>query len=218
MMQFWWMRLYTGLSFLPARLVMSLPNPINPRPKTITINGATYRLIAFYYPDYDTPWDVLYQGQFLTNFYPITFNFTHNNITGKFDCAEAAFQALKWWNTPHRQQFEGISGSTAYTTKKGLHNPDYSYAGFNSSEAAMMAVLTEKFSDPDLKKGLLATGDAYLLEHNEATGRDPGGWSDNHDGTGQNLLGQTLMTLRKNVGGDGIPAGNYTVADFTNQV
>ena len=33
-----------------------------------------------------------------------------------------------------------------------------------------------------MQKGLLATGDAYLLEHNEATGRDPGGWSENNDG------------------------------------
>ena len=82
----------------------------------------------------------------------------------------------------------------------------------------MMAVLTEKFKDPDLQKGLLATDDAYLLEHNEATGRDPGGWSDNNDGTGENHLGETLMTIRQNLGGKGIPGGTYTVADFTNQV
>ena len=109
---------------------MSLPNPLDPKPKTVTINGATYRLMAFYYPDYDTPWDVVYQGQFLTNFYPIKFTFTHNGITGSFNCAEAAFQALKWWNTPHRQQFEGISGKAAYHVKTTLHNADYSYAGF----------------------------------------------------------------------------------------
>ena len=119
---------------------------------------------------------------------------------------------------PHWKQFEGISGSAAFTTKKGLHNPDHSYAGFGSGEAAMTAVLTEKFKDPDLQKGLLATGDAYLLEHNEATGRDPGGWSDNNDGTGSNLLGKTLMNVRLQLGGKGIPAGNYTAADFTRQV
>ena len=197
---------------------MSLPNPIDPKPKTVTIGGATYQLIAFYYPDHNTPWDVVYQGQFLTNFYPAKFSFTHNGKTGSFNCAEAAFQALKWWNTPDWKQFEGISGSAAFTTKKGLHNPDHSYAGFGSGEAAMTAVLTEKFKDPDLQKGLLATGDAYLLEHNEATGRDPGGWSDNNDGTGSNLLGKTLMNVRLQLGGKGIPAGNYTVADFTRQV
>jgi predicted NAD-dependent protein-ADP-ribosyltransferase YbiA (DUF1768 family) len=197
---------------------MSLPIPIDPKPKNVTIGGATYRLMAFYYPDHNTTWDVVYQGQFLTNFYPATFSFTHNGITGTFNCAEAAFQSLKWWNTPHRQQFEGISGSAAFTLKKGLHNADYSYAGFLTSEAAMMAVLTEKFGDPDLQKGLLLTGDAYLLEHNEATGRDPGGWSDNNDGTGENLLGKTLMNVRLQLGGKGIPAGTYAVADFTNQV
>ena len=197
---------------------MSLPNPIDPKPKTVSIGGVTYRLMAFYYPDHNMPWDVVYQGQFLTNFYPAKFSFTHNGKTGSFDCAEAAFQALKWWNTPGWKQFEGISGSAAFTTKKGLHNPDHSYAGFGSGEAAMTAVLTEKFNDPDLQKGLLATGDAYLLEHNEATGRDPGGWSDNNDGTGSNLLGKTLMNVRLQLGGKGIPVGNYTVADFTQQV
>ena len=197
---------------------MSLPNPIDPKPKTVSIGGVAYRLMAFYYPDHNMPWDVVYQGQFLTNFYPAQFSFTHNGITGSFNCAEAAFQALKWWNTPHWKQFEGISGSAAFTTKKGLHNPDHSYAGFGSGEAAMTAVLTEKFKDPALQKGLLATGDAYLLEHNEATGRDLGGWSDNNDGTGSNLLGKTLMNVRLQLGGKGILAGNYTMADFTRQV
>ena len=197
---------------------MSLPNPLDPKPKTVTINGATYRLMAFYYPDYDTPWDVVYQGQFLTNFYPIKFTFTHNGITGSFNCAEAAFQALKWWNTPHRQQFEGISGKAAYHVKTTLHNADYSYAGFGDGEGAMTAVLTEKFRDSDLRKGLLQTGDAYLLEHNEAPGRDPGGWSDNNDGTGNNLLGKTLMNVRLALGGKGVPGGSYVVADFTQHV
>jgi predicted NAD-dependent protein-ADP-ribosyltransferase YbiA (DUF1768 family) len=50
---------------------------------------------------------------------------------------------------------------------------------------------------------LLATGTAYLVEHNEVVGRDTF-WSDNHDGTGQNRLGVVLMALRKKLGGHGI--------------
>lgn len=47
---------------------MSLPNPIGPKPKTVASGGATYGLMAFYYPDYGTAWDVVYPGQALTNF------------------------------------------------------------------------------------------------------------------------------------------------------
>ncbi|HEX8681704.1 MAG TPA: NADAR family protein [Ardenticatenaceae bacterium] len=197
---------------------MTLPKTLSPQPKDVTINGQHYHLVAFYYPDRDMPWDLVYQGQFLANFYPCQLTLTLNGITGTFQNAESAFQATKWWNTPHRAQFEGITGSEAYKLKKSLHNADYSYAGLGSSHQAMKTVLTQKFSDPALQQGLLLTGDAYLLEHNEASGRDPGGWSDNHDGSGSNQLGQVLMEIRALLGGVGAPAGTYFVADFTHQV
>lgn len=197
---------------------MTLPQPLSPKPQEVTISGQRYKLVAFYYPDRDTPWDIVYQGQFLANFYPCSITLTINGLIGTFGNSEAAFQATKWWNTPHRKDFEGKSGSEAYTIKKGLPSPDYSYAGLGSPYAAMKTVLMQKFSDPALKQGLLLTADAYLLEHNEAAGRDPGGWSDNHDGSGNNLLGTTLMELREFYGGVGAPAGNYAVADFTKQV
>lgn len=160
----------------------------------------------------------MYQGQFLANFYPCQLTLTLNGITGTFQNAESAFQATKWWNTPHRVQFEGTTGSAAYTLKKSLHHADYSYAELGGSYQAMKTVLTQKFSDPALQQGLLLTGDAYLLDHNEASGRDPGGWSDNHVGSGSNLLGQVLMEIRARLGGVGAPAGTYSVSDFTNQV
>ena len=82
-------------------------------------------------------------------------------------------------------------------------------------------MLKQKFKDPGFRKGLLLTGDAYLLEHNEKKRRDTGGWSDDHDGHGphaQNKLGKTLMEVREFYKGAGAPAGTYTVADFTAQV
>lgn len=197
---------------------MTPPKQFSPNLKEVTINGQRYKLVAFYYPDRDTPWDVVYQGQFLANFYPCKITLTINGITGTFLNSEAAFQATKWWNTPHRKEFEGKTGSEAYTIKKGLPHPDYSYAGLGSPSEAMKRVLTEKFSDPALKQGILLTAEAYLLEHNEASGRDPGGWSDNKDGSGQNLLGKALMEVREFYGGVGAPAGNYSVADFTKKV
>ncbi|MDX2041778.1 MAG: NADAR family protein [Acidobacteriota bacterium] len=184
-------------------------------PKQVTINGQSYNLIAFYYPDRNASWDTLYHGQFLANFFPCSFSLTINDVTASFHNAEAAFQATKWWNNPaDLAMFEAAkTGTEAFHIKKGLHNPDGSYASLGR-DGAMKAVLAQKFSAPSFQQALLATGDAYLLEHNEVKGRDDY-WSDDHDGSGQNMLGQTLMALRQKLGGAGAPAGNYSVADFT---
>ena len=128
---------------------MTLTKPLSPNPQPVTINGQQYNLVAFYYPDSDTDWDKVYQGQFLANFFTCQITLTINGITGTFQNAEAAFQATKWWNTPYRKGFEGKTGSQAYHYKKTLTNPDQSYAGLGS-HGAMKTVLTEKFSDPDL--------------------------------------------------------------------
>ena len=52
---------------------------------------------------------------------------------------------------------------------------------------------------PDLLQLLLATGDAYLVEH---TDRDAY-WADGGDGKGKNRLGQLLMRVRGEKGGVG---------------
>lgn len=195
---------------------MSQPTTVpSPHPKAVTIHGQAYYLVAFYYPDYDTPWDILYQGQFLANFYPCHLTLTINGISGSFFTAEAAFQATKWWHDDAtRKQFEAAkNGNEAFQIKKHLTNPDPDYAGLKW-HGAMKAVLTEKFSDPLLQQAMLLTNQAYLLEHNIVAGRDSR-WSDNHDGTGENMLGKTLMEVRALYGGAAEPAGNYTVADFT---
>jgi predicted NAD-dependent protein-ADP-ribosyltransferase YbiA (DUF1768 family) len=198
---------------------MTTPQPLAPKPKAITINGQPYTLVAFYYPGSDTPWDLVFQGQFLANFWKCSLTLTINGSTATFNNSEAAFQATKCWNSSERKMFEAakwphVTGAEAFDRKKGITNPDYSYAGLGAYEA-MKAVLTAKFSDPALKQALLLTGDAYLLEHNVPGRKDPGGWSDLHDGTGTNLLGKALMEIRAACGGAGAPAGNYSVADFT---
>ncbi|MFL6209651.1 MAG: NADAR family protein [Pyrinomonadaceae bacterium] len=198
---------------------MTLPQPLAPKPKAVTINGQPYKLVAFYYPDKDMPWDLVFQGQFLANFYPCSITLTIDGSTATFNNSEAAFQATKWWHSSDRKKFEAavwphVTGSEAFNIKNGLPNPDYSYAGLGSYEA-MKAVLTAKFSDHVLKQALLLTGDAYLLEHNVPGRKDPGGWSDLHDGSGANLLGKALMEVRAACGGVGAPSGTYSVADFT---
>lgn len=204
---------------------MTQPQTLSPKPKAVTINGQPYNLVAFYYPDYDTPWDLVFQGQFLANFYQCSLTLTINGSTATFNNSEAAFQATKCWNSSERKMFEAaqcVTGTEAFDRKKKITSPDPTYAGLHAY-GAMKAVLTAKFSDPVLKQGLLDTGDAYLLEHNVPGRKDPGGWSDLHDGfkandplgTTLNMLGKTLMEVRVDCGGVGAPAGNYAVADFS---
>lgn len=56
----------------------------------------------------------------------------------------------------------------------------------------MKSFLIQKFENPDLKKILLDTGDAELIEH---TTRDSY-WADGGDGSGKNMLGKLLMEVR----------------------
>ena len=195
--------------------LVTLPTP---KPKKVTVNGNSYELVAFYYPGHNEWWDNTYQAPFLGNFYLCKFSLTIDNITATFHNAEAAFQCTKWWkDSSIRTKFENaLTGNDAFKIKKHLSNPDYSYCGLGR-DGAMMAVLKEKFAIPTFKTGLLATGNAYLLEHNAVEGRDYY-WSDNHDGTGHNKLGISLMLLRQQLGGVGLPSGSYKVVDFTNQV
>ncbi len=204
---------------LAAAPIKNTPSwPPTPQPKSVNINGQDYSLVAFYYPGHDTPWDKIYQGQVFTNFFPCQINLTINEISATFHTAEAAFQSTKWWdNDSNRQRFEKTTtGDEAYHLKKRLADPNFSYAGLGR-DGAMQKVLADKFSDPNFKKLLLGTGDAYLLEHNAKKGIDRY-WSDNHDGTGHNMLGKSLMELRKLFGGKGEPDGSYSVKDFTEQV
>jgi predicted NAD-dependent protein-ADP-ribosyltransferase YbiA (DUF1768 family) len=196
---------------------MTLPTTLAPKPKAITINGKSYNMVAFYFPDKDMPWDLVFQAQFLANFYPCDFSVTINNSTAKFTNSEAAFQATKCWNTSERAMFEAAqcaTGTDAFAKSRKITNSDPTYAGLGPY-LAMVTVLTAKFGDPVLKQGLLDTGDAYLLEHNVPGRKDPGGWSDCHDGSGANHLGKALMEVRANGGGVGAPKGHYTVADFS---
>ncbi len=81
----------------------------------------------------------------------------------------------------------------------------------------MRAVVAAKFAAKDFADGRLQTDAAYLLEHNERTGRDDY-WSDNADGTGRNMLGLSLMALRHALGGKADPAPGASVVEFTRQV
>lgn len=193
-----------------------------PTPKLgqVSISGTTYSFTAFYYPGYNDSCDNFYHTPYFGNFYPCNFDVTIDGITGSFENAESAYQATKWWNDPAiLNEFEkASSGDDAFHLKRKLEKEGTPENRCSLDRRnAMLAVCKAKFSIPEFNKELLATHDAYLLEHNNKVDRDKN-WSDNHDGTGHNWLGLTLMDVRKHYGGNGAPAGSYQVIDFTNQV
>ena len=202
-------------------------------PSTIDVNGGSYSLIAFYYPGRETRWDKKYNAAFLANFYSCPVVLTINGESGKFNSAEAAYQATKWWDRHDadglaiRPQFEaGEKGNDAFRLQcrfagyRGIRGevPDWdrSYMGLQR-QGAMLAVSVAKYSKNRLKMALLATGNAYLLEHNSRVNRESY-WSDNHDGSGHNHMGKLLMKLRYRLGGAGNPAPELSVEKFTRQV
>ena len=64
------------------------------------------------------------------------------------------------------------------------------------------AVLAKFTQHPRLRELLLFTGDALLIEH---TVNDRY-WGDGGDGSGKNMLGQVLMSVREQLRREGEPA------------
>lgn len=120
-----------------------------------------------------------------------------------FQCSEAAFQWRKYYladiNDPQMNEFFQADGEKAF--QLNLHF-ERTYQnrfapGWRNGvrDQVMWEVLEAKFSrNQEFRRLLDETKGAYLLEHNQAS-RD-NYWSDNHDGSGKNMLGKMLMALR----------------------
>ena len=191
-----------------------------PKPKPVTVDGTATSLVAFYFPGSNTVWDDAYQAPFLGNFWLCSVTLTIGGDSATFKVAEAAFQCTKWWHDASlRNSFAHCADGDAAVSlrdtllEKGITD-DTSYAGLGQI-GAMEAVLAAKFTDPALAAGLLATGDAYLLEHSASTRNHEKFWSDHHDGSGGNHLGICLMHLRQKLGGSPNPMPGVTVAKMT---
>ena len=144
---------------------------------------------------------------FLNNDFPSPIEFG-----GKiYPCATAAYEAQKFQGRPEiMHRFTQLGASQAFTLSAEKHrekDPDWE----SRRQDRMYHVLKAKFGESsDLKEKLLATGNAYLSHHTEHKNMDPF-WTDDSDGSGQNLMGQYLMEIRKEFGGPGrveLPA-NY---------
>lgn len=130
--------------------------------------------------------------QWLGNFYPTQVKY--NDCI--FNNSEAAFQAQKFIEHPDlMSQFIPLRGDAAFRKAREL-------ASFIRSDwlkvnvSIMKEILQAKVQqNAFLGDWLDATGQSALVEHNPVKGRDAF-WSDDHDGTGRNMLGKLWMEIR----------------------
>merc|ERR1711862_353094 len=157
------------------------------------------------------------KADFLGNFYPSKIyaagspEWVKDAVNPQHDwqCSEAAYQAQKFpeldWDL-----FSKKGGEAALRLS---HSPDLMEVRRSnwkkSTFDTMKQVLEAKFNDNSLSMALHRTGDSFLLEHNPEIGRDSR-WSDNNDGSGQNLLGALLMLVR-----DQLPKNGFERVDPT---
>lgn len=125
---------------------------------------------------------------FLSNFYPTKIFYQEL----EYDSSEAAFQAMKCKNISDRKKFVGLNPSEAKRLgRKILLREDWN----NVKDRIMYEICTIKFVNQQLKRKLLATGNAYLEEGNS--------WNDTYWGTtngiGENALGKILMRIREEI-------------------
>lgn len=133
--------------------------------------------------------------EFLSNFYPSKVKLG-NEV---YPTVEHAFQAAKtldenWRRAIRNAPFPGKAKSLG---QKCPIRPDWEKIKFK----IMHALLESKFKEPILRKQLLSTGDAFLIEGN--------GWGDeiwgacfyanSEDFEGENWLGYLLMLVRSKI-------------------
>jgi ribA/ribD-fused uncharacterized protein len=153
---------------------------------------------------------------FLGNFHPCPIN-----LWGmKFRCAEGAFQAGKF--APDKdlmERFQNLNGEAAFHLGRELSQNwgDREKNHWRSRNLAVMReVVTAKFTqNRDLQELLLATGEAYLVEHIPGKRRHKDTfWGDGGNGEGQNWLGKIAMEVRGSLGGVGTVLRNAQYNQF----
>lgn len=126
------------------------------------------------------------QYKFLSNFHPAEVEF--DGII--YPTVEHAYQAAKTFNTTEReviQHMETPGAAKRYGRGVELRS-DWEWVKVD----IMTLLCRRKFSQPDLREQLLATGDALLVEGNNHGDRFWGVYN----GSGRNELGQILMEIR----------------------
>jgi len=126
-------------------------------------------------------------------------NFSRHSIflNGKrWPTTEHFFQAMKFQGTEHeeavRMAKRPMEAASMGRDRKRPFRRDWE----SVKDQIMLEAVRAKFTQhDDLKAILLGTGDAKLVEH---TANDSY-WGDGGDGSGQNMLGQILMRVWKEI-------------------
>jgi len=129
--------------------------------------------------------------------YGIFSNFSPHPIrmNGKvWPTSEHYFQAQKFSGTEHEEEIRLIK-SPMIAARMGRDRKRPLRRDWESVKDEIMfeAVLAKFTQHEDLRKMLLATGGAEIIEH---TSKDSY-WGDGGDGSGRNMLGKTLMLVRE---------------------
>jgi len=119
-----------------------------------------------------------------------------------FKCAKAAFLAAKFnGSSVHMKTFCSLNAKEAQEYAEKMQHPRIDWALVRNG--IMEEVLKAKFDqNPELKKLLLATKDAYLADH---APKDDFFEANNGKKT-HNQVGRALMRIRESCGGIGIPS------------
>ncbi|MCY4584733.1 MAG: NADAR family protein [Bryobacterales bacterium] len=127
--------------------------------------------------------------RFLSNFFPRPLTWKGE----RWPTAEHAYQAAKCERPEQFRMFRNLAspGAAKRLGRKVVMRPDWDRV----KEDVMLSIVRAKFSDPWLRRRLLATGDAELMEGNE--------WGDRYwgvcRGAGENRLGKILMRVRTEI-------------------
>ncbi len=121
-----------------------------------------------------------------------------------FKCVDGAFHWKKWQlagiSDVRMEEFCSANGDEALKLSFGYFQKTYaSYADWSKQrEHWMWEILNIKFNqNPHFRALLNATAGAAIINHSNKEGVDPF-WTDNHTGTGQNILGKMLQAIREN--------------------
>ena len=108
--------------------------------------------------------------------------------------SEHYFQAQKFAGTEHEEELRLVASPMVVArmgrSRQRPLRPDWEKVKDDIMREALRAKFTQ---NEELKKILLETGDALLVEHT----RNDSYWGDGGDGSGKNMLGKLLMELRE---------------------
>jgi N-glycosidase YbiA len=129
-------------------------------------------------------------------------------IAGKeWPTSEHYFQAMKFKGTPHegevrRAPSPGAAARVGRDRRRPLRGDWESV-----KDGILRAVVLAKFEQhDDIREVLLGTGDEELIEHTE----NDRYWADGGDGSGKNMLGITLMSVRAELRARCVSVGNQS--------